>query len=117
NRAAADAAACAPHGETKGVVVAAVTALGHRSAAKLAAPNHQRLIEQASGFQVLQEPRDWLVHGAGVVFMTDAEAAVLVPAVAARGRTANLHETHAALHQPPRQQTGVAIGLGDAVIH
>ena len=51
--AALDAAAGHPDREAVGVVVAAVAALAHRRAAELAAPDHQRRVEQAAPLQVL----------------------------------------------------------------
>ena len=57
-----DAAAGQPHGEGVGVMVAAVVAaLHHRRAAELAAPDDQRVVEQAALLQVLDE------RGAGLV--------------------------------------------------
>src|SRR5438128_709612 len=45
--AASDAAAGQPHREAKGMVLAAVGAFGSRRPAKLAAPDDQRILEQA----------------------------------------------------------------------
>ena len=56
-----DAAAGQPHGEAVGVVVAAVRPLGGRRAAELAAPDHQRVVEQAARLQVVQQAGDRLV--------------------------------------------------------
>ena len=57
-----DAAAGQPHREGVGVVVAAVVAaLDHRRAAELAAPDDQRVVEQAALLQVLDQ------RGAGLV--------------------------------------------------
>ena len=66
--AALDAAAGHPHGEAVGVVIAAgaVGVLGRRLPAELAAPDHQRLVEQAAPFQVLEQAGDRLVGAAGV---------------------------------------------------
>ena len=69
DRAALDAAAGQPDGEAERVVVAAVGALGERRPAELAAPDDQRLVEQAAGLQVLQQAGDRLVDGAGVVLV------------------------------------------------
>ena len=44
-----DAAAGQPHAKAVRVVVAAVAAFAHRHAAELAAPHHERAIEQAAG--------------------------------------------------------------------
>jgi hypothetical protein len=51
--AALDAAAGQPDAEAVGVMIAAIVALGGWSAAKLTAPNNQRVLQQASGAQVL----------------------------------------------------------------
>ena len=57
-----DAAAGQPHGEGVGVMVAAVVAaLDHRRAAELAAPDDQRVVEQAALLEVLDQ------RGAGLV--------------------------------------------------
>ena len=56
------AAAGHPHGEGVRMMVAAVgAALHHRRAAKLAAPDHQRVVEQAALLQILDQ------RGAGLV--------------------------------------------------
>ena len=55
-----DAAAGQPHGEGVGMMVAAVVApLHHRRAAELAAPDHERVVEQAALLQVLDQRRAW----------------------------------------------------------
>ena len=66
--AALDAAAGQPHGEAVGVVVAAgaLGVLGGRLPAELAAPDDQRLVEQAALLQVLEQAGDRLVGVAGV---------------------------------------------------
>src|SRR3712207_8851436 len=46
-----------PHGEAPVVVVPSVTALGRRCAAELAAPDHQRVLQQAAPLQVGQQGR------------------------------------------------------------
>ena len=69
--AALDAAAGQPHGEAVVVVVAAVEArqLGDRRAAELAAPDHQRAVEQAALLEVGEEGGDGLVPLAGQLAM------------------------------------------------
>ena len=56
--AALDSAAGEPDGEAVGVVVAAVLALGAGGPAELAAPDDQRLVEQAALLQVGQQTGD-----------------------------------------------------------
>ena len=54
---ASDAAAGHPHGEAGRVVVAAVALFAHRRAAELAAPDDERLVEQAALLEVLRAGR------------------------------------------------------------
>ena len=44
-----------PHGEAVRIVVAAVLSFAHRHAAKFAAPNDERGIQQPARFQILQQ--------------------------------------------------------------
>ena len=60
--AAFDAAAGHPHREAGGVVVTAVALFGHRGAAEFAAPDDERVLEQAAGLEVLDQPGDRLIH-------------------------------------------------------
>src|ERR1700679_2771458 len=70
NRSPLDSAASQPHGESIGIVIAAVGSLGHRGPAELAAPDDQSALEQTACLQVGEQPRDRFVNGAGVVLMT-----------------------------------------------
>ena len=117
--AALDAAAGHPHGEAERVVVAprALGVLGRRLAPELAAPHHQRLVEQAALLEVLQQPRDRLVGAARVVVVVLLEVAVRVPVgVVVRPARIDLHEPHASLDQPPREQALAAELLGARVV-
>src|SRR6266496_1015751 len=70
-------------------------------AAKLPAPNHQRLPQQPARLEVLEEGGDGLIDGAGVVPVAIAQVAMLVPTIVARDhRAGQLDEADAALHQP-----------------
>src|SRR5262249_26766231 len=102
--AALDASACQPDGESVRVMIAAVRALRHRSAAEFAAPDHQGGFEQSAGFQVFEQRRDGPVDGAGVVLMSLLEIAVLVPAIGPDTGTKQLDEPDSALHQPACDQ-------------
>ncbi len=93
------AAAGHPEGESLVVVVAAVGVLPVRRAAELAAPDHQRVVEQPPRAQVRQQAGDRPVDGPGVAGVAGLQAAVLVP-VAVR----QLDEADAGLDEPPRQQ-------------
>ena len=82
------------------MVAAVVAALHHRRAAEFAAPNHQRVFEQAALLEILDE------RGAGLVGVRDSswsdvsdQVAMLVP-----GFVVELHEAHAALDQPAGEQ-------------
>ena len=80
--------------------------LAHRRAAELAAPDHQRVVEQAAPLQILDE------GGAGLIDLAadfldgavrgSSGAAVMVPV-----GVDELHEAHAALDQPAGQQAVV----------
>ena len=105
--AALDAAARHPHREAVGVVVAAgpLGVLGGRLAAELAAPDDQRLVEQAAPLQVLEQAGDRLVGVAGVLGVVRDEVAVGVPVVVVVGAArVDLDEPDAALDQPPGDQ-------------
>ena len=117
--AALDAAAGHPHREAVGVVVAAraLRVFRRRLAAELAAPDHERLVEQAAALEVLEQARDRLVGAARVELVVHLEVAVRVPrlvVVAAAG--VDLHESHAALNQPPREQQLVAELAGAVLV-
>ena len=63
-----DAAARQPHRECVRMMVAAVAAaLHHRRAAELAAPDHQRVLEQAALLQILDQRRGSLVRVVAVL--------------------------------------------------
>src|SRR5260370_15911316 len=58
-----------PDRETKGIVIAAVRALGHGCTAELTAPQDQGLLQQAARLQVLEQTGDGLVYRPGIVLM------------------------------------------------
>ena len=82
-QAALDAAAGRPHREPVGVVVAAGArgVLRRRLPAELAAPDHDRALQQPAPLQVLQEPRDRLVGVPGVLVVVQLDVGVGVPVV------------------------------------
>src|SRR5205814_5596607 len=67
NDAALDAAARQPHRETEGMMLPAVGPLGSRRPAELAAPDDQRVVEQAAGFEVFEQPSNRQIGGSTVV--------------------------------------------------
>ena len=93
------------------VVVAAVDLAGvaagrgqfdSRRAAELAAPDHQRLVQQPALLQIGQQGGDRLVALPGQPAMVDFEVVVAVPGLALA--VPELHEAHAPLDQPPGDQ-------------
>ena len=106
-----DAPAGQPEGEPLVVVVAAVGVLAVRRAAELAAPDHQRLVEQPPRAQVRQQAGDRPIDGPGVPGVAGLQAAVLVP-VAVR----QLDEADAGLDEAPRQQALAAEVGGRRVV-
>ena len=78
----------------------ATAILTERGAAELAAPDHERLIEETALFQILQQRRDGLVRDAGVRGEFGIEIAVLVP-----GRKEERHEACPALDETSREET------------
>ena len=81
-------------------VVAA--ALHHRRAAELAAPDDQRIVEQAALLQVLHQGGAGLVGVLAILLQVLLEIAVLVPRFVEQ-----LHEADAALDKAPREQAVV----------
>ena len=79
--------------------LAAAAIFAQRRAAELAGPDHQRFVEQPALLQILDQRGDRLVGHLGVEGQLDVEIRVMVP----RGVN-DVHEPHAALDHPPRQQ-------------
>src|SRR5882762_1754668 len=75
-----DATAGQPIGEAIGVMIApVVSALDHGGAAKFAAPNHQRIFQEAALLQVLDERRGSLVGSFAILLQVGGKIAMLVP--------------------------------------
>ena len=107
DRAAFDAAAAHPDGEAARMMIAAVVLLRQAAlridrAAEFAAPDDERLVEQAALLQVLDEAVARLIDVAALVGQPAGDVGVRVPIV-----VIDLHEPHAALDQPPREQRRV----------
>ena len=77
-------------------------ALHHRRAAELAAPDDERVVEQAALLEVLDQRRRGLVGVLAVLLEVVDQVAVLVPRL-----VEELHEPHAALDQPAGEQAVV----------
>ncbi len=107
-----NAAAGQPDGEAARVVVAAVVGGGERAlrvgrAAEFAAPDDERVVEQAALFEVDDERGGGLVGFGALAADAGGQAAVLVPAL-----VVELDEAHAALGQPAGQQAVGGEGAG-----
>src|SRR5262249_44164474 len=97
DHAAFDAAAGHPDGEATRVMVASVVVAGQLSlavdrAAELAAPDHERVVEQAALLEIRDERVARLIDIAALVGQVGGEVQVLVPTA-----VENLHEAHVAL--------------------
>ena len=80
-----DAAARHPHGEAARMVVAPVIGVGQLALAvdgapELAAPDHQRIVEQPALLQVLNQRGGGLIHALGLQREVARQVVVLVPA-------------------------------------
>ncbi len=105
DRAGLHASAREPHREAMRIVIAPVTALRHREASKLRAPDNQCRIEQASLFQVLQQSCDRLVRHAAHFLVIADQILVCIPLDGDRAAAGiELDKTHTALHQTASEQ-------------
>src|SRR5262249_48842398 len=94
-----------PDREALGMMVAAVVLARERAlavdrAAELAAPDHQRLVEQPALLEVGDQAVAGVIDIAALERQIARHIAVLIPAA-----MEDLHEATAALDQPPREQT------------
>src|SRR5437763_27792 len=98
------------------MMLAAIAIFGGWRAAEFAPPNHQGVVKQPSGFQVLQQAGDRHIGGGTVGPQLGPQAAMLVPELAAASfgsdRVIDLYEADPALHQPARHQALPAENLG-----
>ena len=78
------------------IVIAAIGPLRGRLAAELAAEEHQRLVEQAAPFEVVEQGGHRLVDGMAAIDQSLVQIAVMVPT-----RLANLDEADAGFAQSP----------------
>src|SRR5438876_688438 len=99
NEAALDAAAAQPDAESGIMVVAAITALAHRGAAKFAGPNEQGILEHIALFEIGDQ-----CHARAIYFLRLERDAFLYAAVVVPILVVKLDEANAALSQAARQQ-------------
>ena len=112
DRARLRAATRHPHGEAARMVITSVIVLGElalrvNGAAKFTAPDDQRLVVQSARLQILHQSVASLVDVLALAGQTFGDVRVSVPVV-----QIDLHETHPALDQPPREQGRVGEGAG-----
>ena len=91
-----------PHGKGVRVVVAAglIPLLRDREAAELPPPDNERLVEQPTSVEILQERRDRAVGLGSEAGMVAADVGMAVPALLVFLTAGiDLHESHAALHE------------------
>jgi len=89
------------------VMIAAIPSRGVRRAAELAGPDDQRFVQEAAGFQVLDEAGDRLIGiRGGVFFVSRFQVAVLIPRCRWRRRAAgDLDEAYARFDESAGAQT------------
>ena len=88
-----------PHRKTKGMMIPAVLSFSRRCPPKLAAPDHQRIVEQATGFEVQHQSGDRLICRKGILLVPRFQTAVLIPGLKASGRMIKLHKTNTSFDQ------------------
>src|SRR6516225_1946858 len=89
------------------VVFMSELALAVDGSAKLAAPDHQRIVEHTTLFEVGDKSETCLVDVPALIGKIACNIEVLVPAT-----VENLRKTDASLREPPRQETTSCEGAG-----
>ena len=90
------------------IVIAPILALRDREAPELARPEHDGGIEQPARLEILHQRGAGLIRLRAKSLQTLRVLVVRIPRLAAEEE---LHETHTALDEPPRQQTTSAVFL------
>ena len=106
--AALDAAAGHPHGEAVRIVIAALAALRRRRAAELARPHDERFLELTARREILEQRRDRLVDFPRLAQRAFVGVVVVIPILAVAAAGDDLHETHATLGEPARDEAARA---------
>src|SRR5947208_9283550 len=105
-----EAAAGHPHGETEIVMVAALSRFRFRRTAELAAPHHQRTVEEAAPFEILEQAGHWYVRLSRHPQMVFFDVVVCVPGQISGTATGDhQRKTHALFHELAREQTTPAV--------
>ena len=106
------AAAGEDGGESVGVMVAAVGALGNRGSTEFAADDDEGVLEQSARLEVFDEGSNRLVHLFRIALVIAAEGVVLVPLVGVR----DLDESHAFFAEAAGEEALVAKVAGFGVV-
>src|SRR5205823_9561947 len=104
------------HRESVGMMVPAVGVFRSRRAAELRRPDDDRLVEQATLLEVLQEPGDRPINAGAVGAVVLFQFAVRVPATAAAAAVVDLDEADATLDQTSGDQALPAVGRRRRVV-
>src|SRR5258708_35240646 len=92
-------------------------AVGYRAPAKLAAPDHQRAVEQTARLEISQQRGDALIGLRGARLMVPVALRVPVPVIGVHTvAVPDLHEPDPALHQAARQQAAAAEISGYGIV-
>ena len=111
NDAPFDSAAGQPGGERKRIVVAALAPLAAGHAAKLGGPDHDGVVEQAAGLQVLEQRGRRLIHAPAHLAVIAGDVFVRIPVAAGKaivGAAPDLDESHTPLQQASGDQAVAA---------
>ena len=104
-----------PDAEPERIVIAAVRPLRERRPAELPRPDDERLLEEPTTFQVVDQPGNRLVDLSGHLAMAGFQATVLVPRIAdlpefgGTRQAGELDEAHAAFHEAPGEEALPAV--------
>src|SRR5262245_17001234 len=119
HHAALEPATGQPGGEAEGAVVPPVAPLGAGGATELAAPYHQRLVEEAAPLEVLEQPGDRLVGLPAEHAVRGLEVGVTIPItgpLTGLDPVEDLDEAYAPLDQAPRSQKLLAELFGHLLV-
>ena len=89
-------------------MMVAARAFGAGRAAELGAEDDERVVQQAALLQVLEQAGDGLIDLRGELRVVGLDLRVRIPLAAAAAAVEELHEAHAALDEPARDEALLA---------
>src|SRR5207247_1470436 len=104
---APDAGAGEPRAKPLRMMIASA-AFGPGRTTELSPENNESLLQHAALFEILEQAGDGPVHLRREFAVVGFDFRMRVPLAAAAATVKQLHETHAALDQPPRHQALLA---------